>query len=205
MTIGTVFYLLLQGVFLGYGPCLLTCAPIILPYAATKRSWSEGLAATLSFSLARLLVYMVLGGIFGYFGAYILKFYYSSNIGYYIKAIISTVVIMIGIGVFLGKDLNFKFCRMGEGNMVLLGILVGLSPCLPLIGILLEIALLSKGFVSGLVYSFFFGIGTVISPLLLIGSLAPAIGSRLDQKLSRIFNYICGVLIVMVGGYLLIK
>jgi len=201
MDIGKILYFLLQGFFLGYGPCLLTCAPIILPYAGTKRTWQEGFCAALSFSLSRLAVYTVLGGISGYFGAYMLNIYYASNVHHYTQLIVSAVLILIGVFVLMGRDTSMKFCRAGEGNMVVLGILVALSPCLPLIGILLEIALLSRDLISGFVLSFAFGIGTVISPLLLLGALVPALGGRLDQKMFKVFRYICAVMIILVGLY----
>ena len=205
MAIDKMLYLFVQGFFLGFGPCLMTCAPIIIPYVGTKKDWREGLAATLSFSLGRLAVYLVLGGLFGYFGAYILKAYYSSGISYYIKAVLASIVIILGVAVISGKDFNFKFCRAVEGNMAVLGLLVGLSPCIPLIGIMIEIALFSDNFLAGLVYSFFFGMGTILSPILLIGAIAPVIGGALTQRFARTFNAVCGALLIIVGLYIFIR
>lgn len=199
MDTGKILYLLIQGFFLGYGPCLLTCVPILLPYTVTKKHWKEGFIATLTFSLSRLAVYVVLGGISGYVGAFLMKFYFTSMFPYYMQGAMAFVLILIGMFVLFGKGTGLKFCGVEESNMVLLGVLVGLSPCLPLIGILLEIALLSENFVSGMVYSFAFGIGTVISPLLLIGTLAPSIGKRLNQKIQRVFIFLCGLLLILMG------
>jgi sulfite exporter TauE/SafE len=205
MHIDTILYLTLQGFFFGFGPCLLTCAPIVLPYAGIKRTWKEGFFAVLSFSLGRLAVYMILGGLFGYFGAFILKFYYASGFYYHIQAILSVVLISIGAAVLLGKEINFRFCAAGEGNMAVLGVLVGMSPCIPLIGVLLEIALLSDNFLAGFVYSFFFGIGTVISPLLLLGAVIPLVGGRINPKMFKIFTYLCGTMLILAGVYLIFR
>ena len=205
MDIGKILYLALQGFFLGFGPCLLTCAPIILPYAGTKRTWQEGLFATLSFSLGRIIIYVILGGLFGYFGAFILKFYYSSGVYYYIQALLAVILILIGAAVLLGKETSFRFCGVEEGNMFVVGILVAISPCLPLIGIMLEIALISKSFISGFIYSFFFGIGTVVSPLLLLGAVMPLVGGKIDRKPFKTFNNICGVMLMLVGIYLIFR
>jgi len=205
MDIGKILYLLLQGFFFGYGPCLITCAPIILPYAGTKKTWKEGFFTTLSFSLGRLAVYTILGGLFGYFGAFILKYYFASGFYYYIQTILSVIMISIGVAILLGKETGFRFCGTGEGNMAVLGVLVGLSPCMPLIGILLEIALLSKSFLAGLVYSFCFGIGTVISPLLLLGAVIPHFGGKIDKKYFKVFSYVCGIMLILIGGIILLR
>jgi sulfite exporter TauE/SafE len=89
--------------------------------------------------------------------------------------------------------------------MFIVGMLVALSPCLPLIGILLEIALLSKGLFSGVIYSLFFGIGTMLSPLLLLGAVIPLVGGRIDAKRFKIFTCLCGIMLVLVGLYLIFR
>ena len=205
MQIDKIIYLTVQGFLFGYGPCLATCAPILLPYIGTKKTWKEGFFAALSFSLGRLAVYVMLGGVFGYFGAFITGYISSPGTYHSLRAVLSVMLIFIGISVILGKNFNFKFCGAGEGNMALLGVLVGLSPCMPLIGILLEIALLSDRFFAGFAYSFFFGIGTVLSPMLLIATVIPMIGGRFDQKVFKIFNIICGAMMVIAAAYIFIK
>jgi hypothetical protein len=134
-----------------------------------------------------------------------MKYYYSTGMFHYLKAVLSLILIVIGITVVLGKNFNVKFCGAGEGNMAVLGMLVGISPCAPLIGILLEIALLSDNFFAGFAYSFFFGIGTVLSPMLLIAAVIPMIGGRFNQKVFRIFTYLCGSMMVLAGMYILLK
>jgi len=202
MDTGKILYILFQGFFLGYGPCLLTCVPILLPYTLTKKHWKEGLEATLTFSLSRLAVYVVLGGLAGYIGAFLMRFFYMTMVHFYIHGIMAFMLILIGILVLFGKDTGIKFCQVKEGNMVILGILVGLSPCLPLVGILLEIAVLSENIISGMIYSFAFGIGTVLSPLLVIGTLAPVVGKRFNEKLQRSFIYLCGMLLILMGIFI---
>jgi len=202
MDMGKILYILFQGFFLGYGPCLVTCVPILLPYTLTKKHWRQGFEATLTFSLSRLAVYVVLGGISGYIGAYLMQFFYETMVHFYIQGIMAFMLLFIGILVLFGKDTGIKFCQVKEGNMVILGILVGISPCLPLIGILLEIALLSDNFISGMIYSFTFGIGTVLSPLLLIGTIAPLVGKRLSERIQRVFVYLCGIFLIIMGLYI---
>ncbi len=83
--------------------------------------------------------------------------------------------------------------------------LVGLSPCIPLIGVLIEIALLSDNFLAGFAYSFFFGIGTVLSPMLLLGAVVPLVGGVIDRRISRAFTYICGAMLILAGVYLIFR
>ena len=216
MDMSRLFYILLQGFVIGAGPCLLICAPIIVPYiAGTKRSWQEGLKATLIFSFTRLFIYTILGAASGLIGAYLIRIFISTPFGYHVWSVGASFIIVLGLLIIFGKKLNMGFCRFlnkyaVEGpvaSMVILGLLVGLSPCLPLIGILIEIALLSERILIGALYGFTFGIGTVLSPLLLLGALAPVLPGRLLQSdvANRIFNSVCGVLLVLVGGYILLS
>ena len=199
MDIGKILYLLLQGFFLGYGPCLMTCAPILIPYTINKKHWKEGLEAALTFALARLSVYLFLGGVAGYIGAFLMRYYYTTMFHYYVQGAMVLLLIVIGLLVLFGEGTGLKFCRVREGNMVILGILVGLSPCLPLLGILLEIALLSGNFLEGVIYSFAFGIGTVLSPMLVIGAVAPMLGSKVNEKMRQAFVFVCGATLIIMG------
>ena len=199
MDAGKILYLLMQGFFLGYGPCLATCLPILIPYTVTKKHWKEGLEAAVTFSLARLAVYVVLGAVVGYIGAYLMGYYYLTGFQYNIQGIMAFFLIAIGLLVMFGKDTGLKFCRVENGNMVVLGILVGLSPCLPLIGVLLEIALLARNFLDGIIFSLAFGIGTVLSPMLVVGALAPVIGARFNDRIRLFFVFICGLLLILMG------
>jgi cytochrome c biogenesis protein CcdA len=58
-----------------------------------------------------------------------------------------------------------------------------------------------------MLYGFAFGIGTVISPLLILGALAPIIPAKLirTEKASQIFNCACGFLLIIVGIYIVQK
>lgn len=216
MTVGKIMYLLLQGFIVGYGPCLAICIPVIVPYiAGTRRTWHEGLTATLYFSLTRLFVYVLLGGVSGYIGAFLISYYYSRNIGYYIWSAGAGILILVGLLVMVGTHLDFGVChRVSKrflvdhpaGSMMVLGLLVGLSPCIPLIGILLEIALLAQNFVVGAMYGFFFGIGTVLSPMLLVGALTPMISGRLHNypMVYRTFVFLCGLTMIGFGVFIIL-
>jgi sulfite exporter TauE/SafE len=200
MFYGKLFSFFIQGVVVGSGPCLLTCAPILLPYlAATRRDWREGLRLTLLFGLARLVVYALLGSLVGYAGAYLFQLFYGEIWGKAIWALAGTGVALIGLLIAAGKESPGPFCRLAqrEENIVFLGVMVGLAPCLPLLAVLTEIMLLADHFFQGLIYGAAFGLGTILSPLLLFGPLAPLVPA--DRRRQEIA---CGLILFCFGFYL---
>jgi sulfite exporter TauE/SafE len=201
MDAGKILYLVLQGVILGFGPCLLICAPILIPYTIHKDHWYDGLVATLEFSVGRLAAYMVLGGLVGMVGAMFADMFFATMIHYYVQGVLAFVLIIIGILILFGKETGLRFCQLHQGNMITLGVLVGLSPCLPMLGMLLEVALIANNFLDGVIYSFAFGIGTVISPLLILGTFAPSFGSKISIDMRNLFVFICGLLLIVMGLY----
>jgi sulfite exporter TauE/SafE len=210
--LGKLAYLFIQGFAVGSGPCLLICAPILLPYiAGTKRTWQEGLKATLVFGLTRLLVYTLLGGAVGYIGYYLFRLFLIQFWGAMLAVLAGTLIILLGLLIVAGKEINDPFCKYlqkntvekGDRSMVWLGVILGLSPCLPLIAVLMEIMFISAKFYQGFLYGLAFGIGTVISPpLLLLGTLAPLISGKIQ---TRYFNMICGSLLILFGIYLILN
>jgi len=193
---------------------MLVCAPILLPYiAGTKRTWQEGLKATLIFGLTRLVIYTLLGGVVGYIGYYLFQLFYNQLWGMYLWIFAGIFIIALGTLIVLGKGVKNPLCRVlqkqtledSTKSMIILGILIGAMPCLPLLAVLTEIMFMAERFYEGLIYGFAFGIGTVISPLLILGALAPLISGKLirSEKAIRAFNFICGVLLVIVGIYII--
>ena len=208
------FIILAQGFVIGAGPCLLVCAPILLPYiAGTKRTWQEGFKATLIFGLTRLTVYTLMGGVVGYIGYYLFQLFYNQLWGMYLWIIAGIFIIILGFLIMFGKRVRNPVCNFlqkqtledSTKSMVILGLLVGFSPCLPLLAVLTEIMFMAEHFYQGFLYGFAFGIGTVISPLLILGALAPLISGKLisSDKAIQVFNFVCGILLLMVGIYII--
>ena len=57
------------GMVAGCGPCFATCAPTVVScVGGLKRGWKEGLVASLTFCLARIPAYLLLGVMVSYFG-----------------------------------------------------------------------------------------------------------------------------------------
>jgi len=213
---GKLIYIFIQGFTLGMGPCLLVCAPILFPYiAGTRQGWKEGLRAALVFSLARMVVYSLLGGVMGYIGFYLFNLFYNQTWGRVIWALAGLFIAIAGLQIIIGKKIENPFCRYlsqreaykNDWGMFLLGILIGLTPCLPLLLVLTEIMFIAQNFFQGLLYGAAFGVGTLLSPLLLVGALAPIINLKFKhrEKLSLLFNNLCGIMLILFGFYLILR
>ncbi|MFH1407361.1 MAG: sulfite exporter TauE/SafE family protein [Candidatus Omnitrophota bacterium] len=198
-TFGIKIYwdLFLLGVLLASGPCILYCAPIILPYiAGTKKSLIEGLKSIFTFILARAAVYVALGFLAGLIGRLVLVFFYKSeNI---VSYSIGGMIIFLGIITMLGKTFYLA------GNVkapALLGIIAGLLPCPPLLGVLSYIVAKSRSIIEAGMLALSFGLGGLVSPLIFLGMIAggiPAAFSR-NKKIYAGLRIICGAILVVVG------
>ena len=206
INVGKLTYILVQGFVIGAGPCLLICAPILLPYiAGTKKSWREGLKATLVFGLARLAVYTFLGGVVGYIGYFLFQLFHDQLWGKVLWSFAGVFIFALGLLIIVGKGAGNPFCRYlqkhtlenSTKSLIILGVVIGLSPCLPLLAVLTEIMFIAEKFYQGFLYGFAFGVGTVVSPLLLLGAVAPLV------KKSRILEIVCGILLMGMGCYVI--
>ncbi len=187
-----------------------------MPYiAGTKRTWQDGLKATLVFSLTRLVVYTFMGGVVGYVGYYLFQLFHGQIWAKFLWIFAGLFIIALGILIAFGKGIKNPVCQLlqkqtvenSTKSMIFLGLVIGFSPCLPLLAVLTEIMFLAEEFYQGFLYGFAFGIGTVISPLLLLGALAPLIPAKLikTDKAMKIFNVVCGALLILVGLYIIWK
>ncbi len=103
----------------------------------------------------------------------------------------------------LGKT-RLPFCRIlhretierSAKSMILLGILIGVSPCLPLLGALTTIAGWAKGPFVGAFWGLSFGLGTILSPLIILALVAGGLGKLLSLKpiLHQVASRICGTI-----------
>lgn len=201
--------LFLSGVLLGLGPCLASCGPLLVSYiAASAKGFKQAFWAWFVFSLARVFVYCILGVLAGIFGQFFISHIYPLHIGKYISFAGGVFILIIGLLVFLGKApdlricsaLNEKFIKNDVKSIFLFGVIVGVSPCAPLIGIFATMGLMSRNILDGVIFGLSFGVGTMVSPLLILAVLAGSIEKfLLNQKARIIFNRICGIVIIILG------
>jgi sulfite exporter TauE/SafE len=202
---------------MGSGPCLLSCGPVLLSYiTGTKSSALQGLRCWLIFSLSRLLAIICLGFIAGIAGTVLLRRFYWEMPGYLIWALTGFFIVFLGILVFTGARTRFQACRAFNRSMiqndlkslVILGLLTGLLPCVPLIGILSYITMVASDYSQGILMSAAFGLGTIMSPLVLASLIAGAMpGMKIFQKPGRIiiFQRICGIALISLGSHIAIR
>jgi sulfite exporter TauE/SafE len=204
-----------MGIMLGWGPCLYFCTPILIPYiAGTQKGWLSGLRASLIFSFSRVFAYLALAVIAASIGHILLRKQFESTVGSIVYLVVGIVIVILGIAIVIGKIPRLHLCsrftsritRNSIGGIALLGLLIGLSPCVPLFGVLAYIAVKSTNILQGLFYGACFGAGTLLTPLIPMGVLAGGVSSLIAKK-PRIFDIVsrlCGCFLIYVGVRLLI-
>ena len=212
-----VTYFQLFGIGFGFGlagPCLLVCAPVLITYVAGRQAtWRQALRDIFIFLLGRFLAYLILGYLAGLSGIILRRFCNLSLIPI-VKALGGAIIILLGIYVLWGREPIARLCKckanpiFNFSGLFMLGFIMGVFPCAPLLALLLEITLISKTAFAGMLYALFFGLGTLISGLIVIGSLA-GIFSWLPSRIVKskrsdlVFRIICALLLVLLGSGLI--
>ena len=202
------------GITMAFGPCLFFCTPIVLSYiAGTQDSGRKGFKSVLIFSLSRAFIYVLLGLLAGFLGKMLTTTLdkYSLTI-YFIGGIF---ISLSGILILMGKNPNLHLCQILRkytdeddiGNTIILGIIVGLLPCTPLLGILVYISLVSKDLWQGALLGLSFGVGTMISPLIIFGIVVSSLPKKIikNPKTFEIFTKACGFLLFLFGVQLIVS
>lgn len=125
-------------------------------------------------------------------------------------------IITIGLFMAFGKRLELKFCRSLHKNLLerdkksifIAGLIIGLLPCAPLLSIFSYVGLISRTWLASLLYALSFGIGTFVSPLILLAALAGLIPRLLLEKKAAyysVFSFICGLTIIFLGIQLILR
>ena len=191
------------------GPCFVICAPVLITYiAGRKKTWRQALGDTFVFLSGRLTAYLILGYLAGLSGKAIRDFTASGIISL-LQPLGGGIIIILGIFVLTGKNRDSRLCRFintkasNFSSLFLLGFVIGILPCAPLLALLLEISLISKTALEGMIYSLFFGLGTLISGLIVIGGLTGIFSwlpkTLKSERTALVFRVICGLLLIALG------
>lgn len=194
----TIITLFLLGLSFGYGPCIASCGPILITYlAGTKKNIRKSIIGYLLFSLSRICAYLVLGLLVFSVGR-LASQQLLGNFSKYIFIVGGGFIIAIGVLMMLGKRIESRAWH----NLPLLGLIIGLAPCAPLLAIFSYFALVSRTWWQSLFYSLSFGLGTFLSPLIFLAGLTGLIPRFLQGKkelYDKIFSFISGLIIVFLG------
>jgi len=187
---------------------------LVLYVAGTREGWREGLKATLIFSFSRLFAYVLLGFLAGFLGIFLTRLLQNQGFGSHLWISAGAFTSALGVLVILGKEPRFHLCRVlsqhtvndSTKSMALLGFIVGVAPCAPLLGILTYIAFSVKDSLLGAAYAFCFGLGaSVITPIVVLGVLSSILPRLLfkSPRILDIFRRSCGLLLVFFGARLI--
>lgn len=208
--------LFVLGFSFGSGPCLASCGPVLISYiAGTHKNIARGVTTYLLFSLARVSAYLFFGILVSILGRFLVE-NWMSEFSRYIYLFGGIFIVLIGILMALGNKFEIGLCKFlnkfmlqqDKKSILTLGLIIGLLPCAPLLVIFSYIGLISKSWIQGLLYSLSFGIGTIISPLLLLAAFAgfiPQILLKSKALYSRIFNFSCAIIIIFLGIQLIYR
>ncbi len=207
-----LYYLFISGLILGSGPCMSFCAPILAGYSAGHpKGFKKSLVSYLVFSGFKLISYAVLG-LISVLGTNLLQKELLVKYLPLINPVLGYFIILIGITtLFARKNRLSKICAwLNQGNIRnvgILGLLAGFAPCLPLLGILNYIVLASQTGFQALFLSFSFGLGTILSPLLLVVVFSAGISQKLSQNnlLRVIIRVISAAVLLLLGTRIILQ
>jgi len=208
-----VITFLLLGLALGIGPCMASCGPLLLSYiAGTGKTVSRGLFTYLIFSISRMAAYAVLGVLIHLFGEIVTQ-RFAGLVGKYLYLAGGIFILFIGVLMMFRQEKKDGLCakiqnvflKKDAKTVGLWGIIIGLLPCAPLVSVLSYIGLVARSWPQSIFYSLAFGLGTMLSPLLLLCGAAGVLQKFLHDHLrvQRIFNGICGLVVVTLGAQLI--
>lgn len=192
------------------GPCFLVCTPILITYIVGRGDrWGVAVIDIGLFLFGRLFAYCLLGAIAG-FGGYYLRRLAESGFVTYFNLASGLLSIALGVLIFFHKETPLCAHKRAHnniydfGSVLALGFLVGISPCVPLTALLLEIALISRTPLDGAAYAFSFGFGTFLSGAIIIGVLAGILKGSAGRLIrskgaNLIFKTICAGLLIIFG------
>lgn len=206
---------LTTGLFTGSSYCLAGCAPFISTYImGTGNGAGDGLRLYIFFISGRIITYVVIGIAAGYMGEILdmkgpgLPF--LSGIFF----IISGIILCLrdsSRSKACGGPRFFKFYKgsinSSSMHLFLAGILLSIVPCPPLIAVMAG-SLQYQSVIIGSSVMLLFGLGTMLSPLVLVAGAAGFLSKRIKESAPRnsvFFQRIAGVIIMMMGGYYIIS
>jgi sulfite exporter TauE/SafE len=172
------------GLFYGSVFCTASCLPYVASYiAGTRAGFREGILTTFIYNFGRVTAYALIGAAIGLFGGAIRAFTSEAifvPFQKYSSVAFGTVTIVIGLCILLksksqtcfhnetGKTGPKKSLRWFEMGAFTLGFSRGLIICAPLLALLLTSVAFATP-IDSLILAVLFGLGTTISPILIIG------------------------------------
>lgn len=178
-----LFSVWLLGLALGLTACTVTCLPFMATWTLGRGGkLRDNLVDTLLFLSGRLSAYTALGAIAGASGAWLLATL-ASGIGNFVIGVASLVAaVWLAAARDAGGPGACSLRRRGEGaSPFLLGVSLTLIPCLPLATLLASCAAAGSA-VQGGVHGAVFGLGALVSPMLVLIPACGGLGRVLREQ-----------------------
>ncbi len=199
--------LFFSGFLFGFGPCLASCGPFLISFiAGTNKNIPQAIIFYSLFSLSRVGVYLVLGLLIYFLGNIAQEYLFPG----YVSLFGGIFIALCGLFIILGEKLKLpriallnKFFSQGKiNNPLVFGFIYGLIPCVPFLTVLSYSALVSRNWEQALFYTFSFGLGTFLSPLLAVSVFSGALSGLLKgarEKYLKVLSVLCGLIIIFLG------
>jgi len=200
---------LILGLLYGLTFCASACLPYIISYiAGIGAGFKKGVIITTVYNSGRIVAYALIGTTVGLLGTVISEEFFSSY-QQYSSIAFGAVIVVVGVNILMKK---FGTCtcttkepdRLGVSKLTQrfdvrafsMGFTRGLVLCPPLIALLLYAVTFSQ--VACTILAVLFGVGTALSPLLLLGG---ATGWLLNKAplFSKWLSRIGGIALVVMG------
>ncbi|MFN3395629.1 MAG: cytochrome c biogenesis CcdA family protein [Thermodesulfovibrionales bacterium] len=188
--------LFLLGLLYGATVCSLTCLPYIGPYLlSTGSGFADGVKSSLLFLSGKLICYVFIGGLSAYLGN-VLMLDKSTPA----KWIMGVTIIVFGLSIpFVSKRecCNKRQVMSKKISLFLVGVLTSLIPCPPLFTMFLLAA--KNGSLSvGVSYGLIYGLGLIISPLIIAGGGISVISKTIKTEIKGFVPYLQGISVAMI-------
>jgi thiol:disulfide interchange protein DsbD len=175
------------GLLYGLVACTSTCLPYLASYiAGIGTGFKKSVIVTLTFNIGRIIAYAIIGILIGIFSSLLWFFTEKTAISpfqAYSSIAFSIVTIIIGLHLFYRnwkpkcecnppnpKVTNRRFLGKIDLGALTLGLSRGLILCPPLIALLVYSIPFANP-IDSFAFAVLFGVGTAISPMLLLGGV----------------------------------
>lgn len=199
-----------SGLLFASGPCLASCGPLLVAYiAATNKNVSQAIIFYSLFSLSRVAVYLVLGVLVYFLGNVAQEYLFPG----YVSLFGGIFIALCGLFIILGKKTRFPWISLFNKffpqeqlkNPLVFGLIYGLIPCVPFLTVLSYSGLISRNWGQALFFTFCFGLGTYLSPLLAVSVFSGTLANLLKgtrERYLKVLNILCGLVIIFLGAQL---
>ncbi len=204
--------ILMTGLAFGAGPCNVACLPYLGPVLLTRES-DRRWRTVMPFFAGRMLGYTLLAAVAGAAGESLISASLLDGRGSLVLGIATAV---LGLLVLWRSRKAVDSCpaslyprERSRGSLrgVPLGLFgmgmgMALNPCLPLTSVLLAAAATAQAG-AGALLGLTFGVGAVLIPLLLFGTLVTLLGSQIRihaQRWKPVLERGAGILLIALGA-----